>query len=201
MTRYLLIALLLIGGGVSADMTGTAPGGTGFPQSLESTMRGSQYTQSADGTLDSVGVYLSITTEAHNVHAALYKAVDSSFVDSTEIVSCGTGNGYHYLSFVAGADVYEDTVYVVIAQAEAGNGACDIPINIGGTNVTWYASGAWYKWVDPFWTHTTGANRYDIHFHYTPDAAPATGPPDQRHGPDGLGQRHGPDGSSARHRP
>ena len=199
----LIIAALLCAATAQGESVGTAGGAFTLHLALEDYMRAEWIVAPSTGTVDSARIrYLANTIT--NFKVLLYRASDSVCIDSTPQALCAEGTGLtKWFLFNENATIDSGATYWVTAWAESDGGAgiCNIYyISVDhdgyGSNAETY--GAPPSPTDAWTKDTDGA--VAIMLYYTP-SPPATGPPDYRHGPDGIGQRHGPDGASARHRP
>jgi len=170
-----------------------------YPTSIENVILGDRDAAPSSGILDSIRVYLAVTTAAHDVHCAVYKVSDESLVDSSEIKSVGVGTAWVVFDLKLDGAIYADTVYAVVAQAKSVDGDCKMYLNLTGNYLFAYEAHTFGSWDDP-WTGMGGGATRDvsIYAYYT------LSPPsivNYRCGPDGVAVRCGPDGGSVRHGP
>jgi len=158
--RLLLIALLLIGGAVSAnDTTGYTGSGT-YAMAVYDTIWGSAVRPVVHGTLDTMVVFLKVsTTTDADVHCAVYRAADSSLVDSTTVrtISGESSGAWYKFPFVGNDTIYPGVEYVLAVQADDnGSEFVDIGLEISGGIKTWYQETNYGAWADPL--ATSGRN-------------------------------------------
>jgi len=83
------------------------------------------------------------------------------------------------------------TVYIKFTTGSSGDLVVRNPFDNDDSTLT-----------DPWGINSNSATQiYSIYATLNYEAAAATGPPNARHSPDGVGVRHSPDGASARHSP
>jgi len=165
---------------------------------IQETWVATKATAPGNGTLDSIGIYLGVHLSGYPAQFFIYKFSDSSLVDSTARTNLSTvDTEWVWLPVVKKASISKDTAYIIGAWADANY---KVFMNLSGGDGIWMESVAWSSALSTPWpTPTRYTTRYvAAKAAYTP--AP-TGPPDYRHGPDGVGLRHGPDGGSVRHTP
>lgn len=124
-------------------------------ENIESYQFGSKFICDSTATLDSIYVYLGITTsDSRDIKCAIYHAGDSSLVDSTTIRTIAeVDTAWYGFEFVAGATVFEADSYFLMAWAENTTGAVqffyDYYSSQGKTVRSPYQS-SWVAWPDPF---------------------------------------------------
>jgi len=138
-------------------------------QTIESMRYANRSTPTSSGPLDSIKVYLQITTASHNVHCAVYKWSDTSFVDSTEVINVGIGIAWVYFDFVGNDSIYADTEYALVVQAQPVDGVCNVSYTTVGGSCAYDIFCSWGAWPTPKWTtvSATGEDRFSIYAYYT----------------------------------
>lgn len=177
MMKYLWTALLFfcLAPNLAADNFGYCSDGSSW-QTVEGQRWANRSTPTSSGPLDSMGVYLQVTTDAHNVHCAVYKMSDSSLVDSTEIINVGVGTAWIYFDFIGNDSLFADTEYALVVQAEPASGVCNVGYTTGGGASIYdilAQYGAWQvKWTTIF---GTGSDRFSLCCYYTGPAPEGVG--------------------------
>ncbi len=172
-TVFLLLCLSpnLFADGFGYDNAGA------LTQTVENQRYAIRSTPTSSGPLDSIKAYLNVTTEAHEVHLAVYKWSDTSFVDSTEVIDVPTGESWVWFDFIGNDSVFADTQYALVVQAEATGGGCAVAYTSGGGSTAYDVLCSYSAWPTPKWTDVfgTGSDRFSIYCYYTGEAAGAAG--------------------------
>jgi len=122
----------------------------------------------SSGTLDSIKVWLTVSTQPHLVKLAVYLWSDTSLVDSTEIIDVPLGEGWVYFDFVNNASITDGTEYALAVMAEATAGVAVIDFSTsGGTHAGDYDFD-YGVWPDPLTTLDQGGlYLFSIYCFYT----------------------------------
>jgi len=130
-------------------------------------------TPTSSGPLDSIKVYLQVTEASHNVHCAVYKWSDTSFVDSTEVINVGTGTAWIYFDFIGGDSIFADTEYALVVQAQPAAGVCNVSHTTSGGTSAYDIFSSWGAWPTPKWTtiYYTDIDRFSLCCYYTGEEA------------------------------
>ncbi len=121
--------------------------------------RGGSIKASATGYLDSVWVLVNDTVGTQVIRAAVYRRADSSFVDSTyHKTLAGTNTSYWTsLKFVNGAQIKDDTNYVVMFTKVSGNSVRIYRVPVSGE--IYWQSGTIGAWPSKFTPSGTTSDR------------------------------------------
>lgn len=144
-----------------------------FETTIEDVKWANRSSPASSGTLDSIKVWITVTTQSHEVKLAVYQWSDTSFIDSTEIIDVGIGEGWVYFDFVNNASITASTEYALVALAEATTGDCQIDFEISGGSHAGEIGGSYGVWPTPKWTTVdqSGSYKFSIYCFYTAEAA------------------------------
>lgn len=146
-----------------------------YPTSIEDIIWANRSSPAKSGTLDSIKAWVVTTTANRNVKFAVYKWSDTSFVDSTEIVTTQLATEWLYADFVGNASIYADTEYALCVIAEAADGDCQVFFNTSGGAHAAQSPFTYGVWPTPKWTTVThsGVYEFSILCFYTAEEAVA----------------------------
>ncbi len=170
MWKLYLILFSLLSIPVIADSFGV---GSAMPyaMSIDDYIGGTQDSPGSDGTLDSVQVYLKIETATHDVHCAVYmidNSDDTVWVDSTEVRSLAVGGpAWYWFDFIENADIYSDSTYYIVCQADNSDGDVYMYMNITGSP-WWYTTDNYAAWPSTITGNTSYDRDVSIEAYYTP---------------------------------
>jgi hypothetical protein len=150
----------------------------GSSADLENYRRGSQsFTASANGTLDSVRIYMvNVTGSAKNLRAAIYNYVttsDSSLVDVTNQQAV-SASGTVKIDFPAPTgSVVSGQTYLIAVWASSATGFCDGYHRSGTSYNERYSSATYGTYPDPYtYSSTSSGYEMSVQVYYT-EATPA----------------------------
>ncbi len=170
MWKLYLMLFSLLSIPVIADSFGVSSG-TGYQINIEDRICGTQDSPDNDGTLDSVRAFLNITTASHNVHCAIYMIDnndDTVWVDSTEVRSLAVGGpAWYWFDFIGNANIYSDSTYYIVAQAQSTDGECFMYFNMLGAP-WWYSGDNYAAWPSTITGNTSYNRDVSIEAYYTP---------------------------------
>lgn len=177
--RTIIVAMLLMLYGSSlvwADGFGY-DGMATLAAALENRIWSIRSSPASSGALDSVKIYLKVTTQAHLVKLAVYKWSDTSFVDSTYIIDVPVSESWVYFQFVNNASITADTEYAIAAWGEATAGDVTTLFNFTGGSCAAQSTAAYGVWPTPKWTTVDLDEIYlsSIYAYYTPEEVEGAG--------------------------
>lgn len=185
MIRILMLILLLTAP-VWAGSFGIVDttGGLAVPPGadLEDDLYGSVYIADSTATGDSICMWLYAVNSARNVKCALYRASDTTLVDTTEIESIlTTDTTWYYFSFINAPEIKKDTAYIVTGYGESGVGnVYRFRTDVDATGYYYLNTndiGLSWAWPVPKWTPVNKITNYKILIgcYYTTGGEPPAG--------------------------
>jgi hypothetical protein len=134
--------------------------------SIINSIRGEQFTSPATPvSVQSIDAYISCTSAAKNMKAAIYDN-SGNLVGTSSEVSVPTGANWRTFNFATKPTLTELTNYVLVLWSQSGSGAADLRYSSGsGGNGRYVGSQSYGSWPATL-SFQTNANQYSIRCNY-----------------------------------
>jgi hypothetical protein len=161
-SAYLDLPLVTFGDGTAE--------GSYFSGSIEDYIRGSSFTCTDSGTLQSISAYIQCTTAAKNMKAAIYNEGTHTFIAETQQVNVGIATNWVTFTFASPPSVSAGSSYVLVVCSFSGSGSAYLYYTtFGGSNQGHSVSQTYGSWPG---TASFAHNnyRYSIFATYVPQS-------------------------------